>query len=205
MTTPNTKSMTNSTVPPTPLHPRIAEIVAFLNAEREQLVTYVNTLSDSVSQHRPAPAQWSVADTLEHLALLEDSVGRLVSTLIKQARTEGDVQDVEMSSIMGTLDQYNVEGTETKLVAPERVRPSGAASVSASLQRLTDSREHLLNAVRSASGLDLTRVSAPHPFFGPINAYQWLVLIGRHELRHLKQMKNSAADFLRAHDSSEKQ
>jgi len=28
---------------------------------------------------------------------------------------------------------------------------------------------------------------APHPFFGPLNAYEWLLFIGKHEERHLGQ------------------
>jgi hypothetical protein len=32
----------------------------------------------------------------------------------------------------------------------------------------------------------------PHPYFGPLSAVEWLVLLGGHEARHLQQIKNIA-------------
>jgi hypothetical protein len=40
-------------------------------------------------------------------------------------------------------------------------------------------------------GRDLTRLSAPHPIFGPINGYEWVLFIGQHEERHLGQLRDT--------------
>jgi hypothetical protein len=174
-----------------PLHPRYAEIVDYMARERAELDTYVGSLPDAVCCVRPGADSWSVADTLEHLAMLENSVGRLVSNLVKQAVEQGAVQDAQTGSLMGILDQWKPVEMRVKLVAPDRVRPTGEQPVAVSLASLATSRARLLQMMRDANGLDLTRVGAPHPYFGQIDGYQWLLLIAQHELRHLAQMKRA--------------
>jgi hypothetical protein len=34
----------------------------------------------------------------------------------------------------------------------------------------------------------------PHPALGPINAYQWLLVMGGHESRHRRQINGIKAD-----------
>jgi uncharacterized damage-inducible protein DinB len=183
------------TTPVSPLHPRIAEIIQYLGDERGALLSYVGSLPDDSLTRRVHAARWSVAEILEHLSIVEDSSGRLISNLIKQARAEGAVPETETTSILGCVDALVAKSLEKKLVAPERVQPGGNKSVADSLESLRMSRERLLRATEGASGLDLSKVAAPHPVYGPINAYQWLLLAGKHELRHLHQMKNTVREL----------
>lgn len=179
--------------PTAALHPRYAEIVDYLTRARADVELYVNGLSEPARQARATPDRWSVMETLEHLSLVEDSIGRVVSHLAKQANADGALQDDDVSSVLTCLDTFGLNTANAKLVAPERVRPAGVKSVQESLQNLRISRERLLAAIQAANGLDLTRVSAPHPLLGPMNGYQWLVLIATHEYRHLKQMKEAVS------------
>ena len=36
---------------------------------------------------------------------------------------------------------------------------------------------------------NLSGVSYPHPAFGPLNLYEWLILLGIHKDRHLRQIE----------------
>jgi len=36
--------------------------------------------------------------------------------------------------------------------------------------------------------IDVSNVTFPHPVFGPLNLYEWLLFIGMHERRHLAQI-----------------
>ena len=87
------------------------------------------------------------------------------------------------------LDEFRAEDNDRKLVAPEPYRPTGSLSALQSLAKLEEVRARVLSAVEAANGVDLTKASFPHPFFGPLTGYQWLVLIAQHELRHLRQMR----------------
>ena len=51
-------------------------------------------------------------------------------------------------------------------------------------------------AVLSADGLALSGVIHDHPFFGPLNVYQWVELIAAHEMRHVAQMREAAAQLM---------
>ena len=54
--------------------------------------------------------------------------------------------------------------------------------------RLQAVRERLVTALIQGSGLALGTVSYPHPLFGPLNGYQWILVISMHERRHVAQI-----------------
>ena len=56
-------------------------------------------------------------------------------------------------------------------------------------------RETFRAAVLSADGLALSGVIHDHPFFGPLNVYQWVELIAAHEMRHVAQVREAAAQL----------
>lgn len=184
--------MTN-TVPP--LTQRLAEIVEYIQAARVELENFVQSVPDALSQQRPAPDRWSVADNLEHLALIEDGCGRMISNIVKQVRAEGSPPEPDSSSLLDCLDQYQIPSATRTVPAPDRVQPTSNVPVQLSMQNLRQARARLLQAVHDASGLDLTRGSVPHPLFGPFNGYQWLLLLGQHERRHMRQMQAALHDL----------
>lgn len=179
------------TTPESTLHPRLTEIVNYLSLAREQVVSYVATVPATLESARPAPSAWSVAETLEHLAIMDEMMNRMVPKLGAQVLDAGGARDGETSSMLGSLDAWDPVAGNFKLVAPDRVAPAGGRSVADSLGRLEKSREELLEHIRALDGLDLTRAAVPHPYFGPLHGYQWLVLLGHHELRHLRQMQQT--------------
>lgn len=181
-----------------PLNARLSELVQYAQNTRQQLETFVQTVPASLQNQRAEPERWSVTENLEHLAMIEDGIGRLLSSMAKELRADNALE-AETSSLLGSLDQYAVPASNAKLVAPDRYVPTGQLSTEDALEKLRGIRLRLLEGVRKANGLDLTKRSAPHPYFGPLNGYQWLLLIGQHEMRHLNQMKDavqklSAAD-----------
>jgi uncharacterized damage-inducible protein DinB len=180
---------TMTTVGNQPLSPRLAEWTSYASAIRYQLLEFVQSLAESDYDKRATPDGWTVAGILEHLVLIEDSIGRLINRMTKQIRADGHPDDADTSSILGMLDEFRASETGRKLVAPEPYRPTGSLSATEALSKLEEVRARVLVAVHAASGVDLTKASFPHPFFGPLTGYQWLVLIAQHELRHLKQMK----------------
>ncbi len=170
--------------------PRLSEVVDYLLRERAELLGYVENLPPASLGVRPSEGSWSVAETLEHLAKIEGGAGRLVSTLVKQAKAE-DKTTQSQTSIIDCLDQYRIEDGIQKFEAPDFVKPAEKLSPAASLESLKASRVKVIEAIHKAEGWDLGRVTFPHPFIGPLTGYQWLLLIGRHEERHLKQIKDA--------------
>lgn len=178
-----------SNTPDAGLHPRLTELVALATDVRAQLEAFVASAPPELHASRADANGWSVAEHLEHLVMIEDSIGRLISTMAKQLRAS-NAMDSATDSVLGSMDKFQLTANNVKLVAPEPYRPTGTLSAHDALEQLRAVRVRVLQGVQKASGLDLTQTRYPHPFFGPMDGYQWLLLIGQHEMRHLNQMKD---------------
>lgn len=107
---------------------------------------------------------WSVAMTLDHLTI----VGCMMSQVI-----------VELANGNNSL----------KLVGTAEVKPSVVADAARVLQDFEDMSSKFLRET-SAVTIDVkSKVTHPHPWFGPLNAYQWLVFAAPHESIHLNQIE----------------
>jgi len=160
----------------------VADICAVNDDVRRRIVEQVASLHEGQQSFRPAEAAWSVAEIVEHLAIIESNMVRLVTKLLAKIEHEtGGVSTAPHPMPPFSLDDYEAQIRDEKLVAPEPIQPRGAS--------LNESRA-ALNALRPRIELaDGTRAHYPHPFFGPLNLYQWLAFIGMHEARHLRQIE----------------
>ena len=169
-------------------HPRIAELLNELQHSRHDLLAAVAAVPPEVREAASNGADWSVAQILEHLSMVEDGAGRLVSTLMKQAQAAGAFE-TDDSSVLGSMDHFAVKDLSKRIQAPERVLPTGGVTAAQGLERLAAVRERLVTALLQGSGLALGTVSFPHPLFGPLNGYQWVLTIALHERRHVSQLR----------------
>ena len=187
MTSANTPDASSSET----LHPRIAELLAELDAAREELRALVASLPRDTLTMRTSDDGWTIPQILEHLAIVEDGSGRLFSKMVKEAEASGE-REIDGSSILGINDRHLITSSNARIDAPERVRPSENLSIEESMARLDAARARLKDAMRRASGLALGKVAMPHPAFGPFSAYQWLLATAQHERRHMRQIRRIA-------------
>jgi len=170
----------------------VAQIIEEIDETRGRLFRRVEGLSDEQANARQDQSGWSPAEILEHLALIENRLLRMMSMMLTKAeggglRSNGD--PIEMQTF--SLDELIEGARDTKFTAPEAVTPSGKASLAVSLENLRRSREELCSLRPRIEASDLSNVTYPHPSFGPLNFYQWLAFIGIHEERHLRQMETA--------------
>jgi hypothetical protein len=168
----------------------VAQIMEEIDKTRERLYRHVEGLTDEQATARPDPQSWTPAEIVEHLALIEDRLLRMMNMMLtkaESARSPGAdaAQPIEIKPF--TLDEFIERGRNEKFDAPEAVRPAGVASLADSLARLRRSRAELKALRPRIEAIDLSVVTYPHPAFGPLNFYQWLAFIGLHEERHLQQ------------------
>ena len=175
---------------PTPLHPRLAEIVDLAAIARAELRAVVDPLDVETLSRRPAVDQWSPAEVLEHLRIVEINVVKLFRKLVPVAKANGLAAETGTSSVLHLLDDRHQLYGDTKLEAPELVRPVDVDphTVRASLE---DSRRALIEAVAIGDGLALGEITFPHPRLGTLNFYEWLLFIPLHERRHLRQIQRA--------------
>ena len=196
----------------------IESIYAANEAVRRKLYARVENLSDAQQTFRPTGDAWSIAEIMEHLSIIETNMVRLIGMLL--AKTEsaaaaanagagastaaGDAampqprafQPFSMEALIDTIK-------DKKLDAPEQVRPGGQMALADSLAALRATRASLESLRPRLEAADLTLAAYPHPVWGDLNIAQWLAFIGRHEGRHLAQIKRlmEAPEFRSANET----
>lgn len=171
----------------------IAEIFDSIDETRAKLAGAISGLSESELNFRPAEGAWTIAELVEHVAKTEASIVPLVFRLLKTAEAGGAASDGTINPPISLVDQHEIART-TRFQAPEMIRPEGAASVSESLAKLSESRETIRGLQARLEAVDLSNTAFPHPAFGKLNLYQWLAFIGLHEGRHVEQMEKILAE-----------
>jgi hypothetical protein len=70
------------------MHPRIHELLTYLDAQRALLRSVVEAVPPESRDRPPAAGEWSVANILEHLAIVEQRVGAFISSMIAAAKVD---------------------------------------------------------------------------------------------------------------------
>lgn len=175
------------------LHPRIDEVLAVLRNAQQELHDLLATLPTETADRVPAGGGWSVTQVVEHLAIVEDGTGRLVSKLIRQ--TEGTTEG-ETTPVTSSLDRFRVwDASGRPVEAPPMVQPTSTATLAEATSAQAAARERLMAAFATASGRALGTVTHPHPVLGPLDVYQWGLFVAHHQRRHCTQIR----DILAAH------
>jgi DinB superfamily len=169
----------------------VPEIYENIDDTRARLLAAVEGLSEEQRGFSPAPERWSVAQLVEHLSIVEGNVAKLLDKLLGKAEEsaaasssdEGD--DFEPVSI----EEFVERSRSVKFEAPERIRPTGTLPLADSLARLRESRAALHTLRPRVERADGRAIRFPHPAWGPLDLYQWLLFVGAHEDRHLSQIE----------------
>jgi hypothetical protein len=66
-----------------------------------------------------------------------------------------------------------------------------------SFAALIAAREATVAFIESTRGTDVSPYRYEHPFLGSLNMYEWFRMIGYHELRHAKQIRELVETFHR--------
>ena len=177
------------------MHPRIEEVLGYLDTERNALREAVELVPSGLRDQAPGPDRWSVAQVLQHLAIIEKRIGIGMTKWIADARAGGTGPETETSSVMNSLPLQLIADRSKPRDAPEEVRPSGDIDAASAWTSLEQTRAALRAAILDGDGLALSEVVQPHPVLGPINLYQWALFVGSHETRHTGQVREIAAQL----------
>jgi uncharacterized damage-inducible protein DinB len=171
-----------------PMHPRITELVVYVDAQRAALLDVAAALPVERWTERPSADRWSVAELLEHLHMVEHSCAHVIAKRATEARAAGHPAETATDSKLGALDWSDIRDRSTRREVPARVAPTGTLSGEAARSAVERSRAELLAAVAAADGLALESIRHAHARLGEIDLYQWILFVGHHEVRHTAQM-----------------
>lgn len=167
----------------------ISDIYAANNKIRERLIAMVSDIPDEHSKFLHDGETWTLAEFVEHIAIVQDGMTKISAKLLTQAQKAQKASD-GTAKLSESFTQKAAQMRDMKLEAPDRVRPTGTKSVAESLEKMRETREELEKLRPLFERFDATDFKFPHPFMGDLTAHEWLALIGGHEARHLRQIEN---------------
>lgn len=173
--------------------PLLAAIEAELESSRGRLRAAVDTVPDGALDRRPAPDSWSPGEILHHLVLVEGQVAVLLEQGIREAAARGAEPEPPMDAVLRSIDHLEIDRGTGSVRSPAHVMPERGWPREDLLRGLAATRRALLATLRSSGGVDLSAVRRPHALLGPLDLYQWLLFVARHEDRHRFQLERAVA------------
>ena len=178
------------------MHQHLNDVLATLDASRKALRDAVEAIPPASRTTRPGPDRWSPVEIVEHLSLVEARFSTVVGGKIADALGAGlDAEGRPREPLPEKIRTLLGDRTG-KRNAPDVAVPSGKMDEHAAWAAADKARAGFRAAVLSANGRALSGVIHEHPFFGPLNVYQWVELIAAHEMRHVAQVREAAAQLM---------
>ncbi len=160
----------------------------YLTETRTALADAVRDLSDAQWKFKPGPDRWSVAEIVEHLAVLESMFTSRISTQLLQAPPGKPGADIH---VIDALILARVPDRSKKVQAPEALHPTGRWNPGEALDHFLAARRE---TIAFLSNPDLRGHVVDHPALGPLDAYQWLLAVAAHTERHTRQILEVKSD-----------
>jgi uncharacterized damage-inducible protein DinB len=158
---------------------------------RDNFLKSIAGLSQKQWTFKPGPDRWSVAEVAEHITVSESTIFSLVQ---KTMQSPAAPEKRELVKGKDQLILQRMPDRSHKAQAPEMLRPTGRWATEADLTKaFEDSRKANMDYIRTTND-DLRDHFFDHPVFGPLDGYQWLLLISAHSARHTEQIEEVKAD-----------
>ncbi|HEX4346848.1 MAG TPA: DinB family protein [Vicinamibacterales bacterium] len=170
------------------MHPHTKELLDYLHENRRILRAAVDGVTPSLRDEAPPKGGWSVANVLEHLAIVEKRVAMRIAASIGEARNAGLGPDTGTAPILPTVNVKALFDRERKITASEAVQPTGALNAAQAWEALEESTNIVHGTLLDADGLDIGMLAMPHPVLGSASLHAWFAFIGAHEGRHAHQI-----------------
>jgi hypothetical protein len=143
---------------------------------------------------RPASDSWGVAEIVEHLAIVEPGMIKLVRSLTDKAQSRSGPEPAPFDV---TLSDGIVTGETGKFITRPEAVPTGNVPVADSLRTLRGVQGELVDLRSQLARVDVSSVKFAHRALGDLTLGQWCAFFGAHEERHLGQIRSviAAAGF----------
>lgn len=164
-----------------------AKAIKALHDSQNELMSYIEKLTDEQWNARPIPFKWTVGETAEHIALSEGLLfGAMQRALATPVNPDWEAKTANKEAILDGL----LAGRKGKANAPEPIQPLKRKMSRADIMSMLKTGRAKTLTFTEQTDLPLKAHTTDHPFpvFGTLNAYQWLLYIPAHNLRHNKQI-----------------
>lgn len=162
-----------------------------LNRAQSVFFRAADTIPSEKWANCPGLNEWSAAQLVAHLVVVERGVVKRVDQLTQQSPIP-----VPFSKRMH-LPLWLVEARVIRRKSPVPLVESLLAEKETMLGELRRVRERTMAFISETERRDLSDYCWRHPFLGMLNAYEWMEMIAVHQLRHTKQVREIEAKLSR--------
>lgn len=179
------------------MQPQLAAIITQFELAQERLHELVADTSEERWATRPDPTRWSVAECIAHLNLTAEAYIPMLRDAFSDARFAGDDAPRRyhrdpmgwvISVFAGPLPRLGSRRFGQAKTIPAFV-PSGDLDRAITVAEFDRLHAELIDVTEDAEGRPLEKMRIVSPFNARVtyNAYSALVILPRHEHRHLWQ------------------
>lgn len=165
-------------------------VIDMLEENSKKFLADIEKISETQWTFKPAADIWSVAEVSEHITLSE---GLLLSIAQRSLKSPPDNEKANALQGKENAVVERLKDRTQKSQAPESIRPVGKFATKKELiEAFKMAREKTTNYVKTTND-PLKNHVVPHPLFGDLTPYQWLVMIPAHANRHVAQLEEVKA------------
>ena len=163
-----------------------AKVIRYLDQSEKQLKELIADVTPEQWHWRPAPEKWSVADCAEHIVLAE---GLLFASVQKAIAAPPNPDWAEQTKGKTEFLERIMPNRTGKAVAPEVIVPAGKWTREETIAKFNETRARTRKFIETTDvALYEHTLEHPFPVFKTLNAYQWLIYIPLHNIRHNGQL-----------------
>jgi uncharacterized damage-inducible protein DinB len=161
-----------------------------LDESQQKLRSVTGKLTPEQWTYKPAADRWSIAECVEHIAVTERLILGGMQKALAAPPTPGKFDTGRDAQILTKM-----ANRENRVQAPQEIRPTGLAEYAtrdSGLAAFDKIRAQSLEFAETTHA-DLRAHGFPHPFFGGLDIYQWLLMLSGHATRHTLQIEEVMA------------
>jgi uncharacterized damage-inducible protein DinB len=169
-----------------------AKLVKYLHDSQKQLLDSISGLSEAQWKFKPAPDRWSVGEVAEHIYLAESLLfAQAEAAIAAKPNPEWAEKTKGKTELLERVMVQRVGRAQ----APESIVPTGKLTRDELIEKFKAVRASTVKFAETTE-LPLKGHTTEHPFpvFNTLNAYQWVIYIPLHNIRHNQQI-----DEVKAH------
>jgi len=167
-----------------------AEMIEMLDSSARDFLALIETATDEQWRWKPAPERWSIGECAEHIVLSERLLyGTALQALETPADPEWATKTEGKAEFLKRVMPNRNPGGAGGAQAPQEIRPVEGLSRDEVVRRFNESRAEIKAFVETLDRPAKEHiVEHPFPVFGSLNAYDWLLYVPLHTVRHSRQI-----------------
>ncbi|MDQ2938741.1 MAG: DinB family protein [Acidobacteriota bacterium] len=153
-----------------------------LDSVHQKLIDTISPLNAELFSQRPSSNQWSVAEIVQHLCLVETRV-------LKDLEDAMSRPPQRVAFFRRLIPTAIVSIRLIRVKSPRAVRPLDAPAKDVAIENFNRARNAFKTLCATHSTDRFRHVVFKHPFLGDIDGVATISFVGYHERRHYKQIR----------------